>query len=244
MHHIIAKSFWLPKHGNTPAEYEDAFCPKNNNQTVDTLFRAAIADGATEASFSKQWANLLVQAYCRAKLNDDKKLIQHLPLLQKQWFAQITQKPLPWYAQEKLRRGAFSTLLGFTLHKNHYEAIAMGDSCLFHISGDKLENCLPLESSKQFNNCPPLLSSSVAYNESIAKHLICNKYNNWKSGDEFYLMTDALACWFLQAYEKKRKPWVKMRCLRQSQFVKWIAELRNTKALHNDDVTLLRIITK
>ena len=65
-----------------------------------------------------------------------------------------------------------------------------------------------------------------------------------QSGDEFYLMTDALACWFLQMYEKKRQPWRTMRLLKQSDFEQGIAKLRNTKALRNDDVTLLHIITQ
>ena len=243
--HIIAKSFWLPKHGNAPTEYEDAFCHKKLiNKNVNTIFRAAVADGATEASFSKVWANLLVQIYCQGKLNDEKQLIRNLPPLQKYWYAQIAKKPLPWYAQEKLQRGAFSTLLGFTLRENHYEFIAMGDSCLFHIRGDKLENCFPLEHSEQFNNRPFLLSSVAAPNEDIAQHIVYKQALPWQSGDEFYLMTDALACWFLQAYEKKRKPWIRMRSFKASHFETLIANLRNTKLLHNDDVTLLQIMTK
>ena len=240
--HIIVQSFWLPKHGNTQAEYEDAFCFKKPiNQNVDTFFRAAVADGATEASFSKEWANLLVQAYYQGELNDEKTLIQYLPQLQKQWSAEVTQKPLPWYAVEKLQRGAFSALFGLTLYENRYEIMAIGDSCLFHIRGDKLEYSFPITHSEQFNNRPLLLSSVAASNENIAQHIVYKQTLSWQKGDEFYLMTDALACWFLQMYEKKCQPWKEVRSLKQSDFEQWIQDLRETKALRNDDVTLLRI---
>ncbi|HDN27997.1 MAG TPA: hypothetical protein ENG03_13080 [Thioploca sp.] len=122
--------------------------------------------------------------------------------------------------------------------------MAIGDSCLFHIRGDKLENGFPIAHSEQFNNRPLLLSSVAAPNENIAQHLVYKQTLSLQRGDEFYLMTDALACWFLQMSEKKRQPWRTMRSLKQSDFEQWIAKLRNTKALRNDDVTLLQIITK
>ncbi|HID99185.1 MAG TPA: hypothetical protein EYP59_02705 [Thiotrichaceae bacterium] len=242
---IMTQSFKLPKQGNTLEEYEDAvFCSSWLKNPPTALFRAAVADGATEASFSKAWANLVVQAYCQGELNDEKTLIQHLPQLQKQWYAEVTQKPLPWYAVEKLQRGAFSALFGLTLYKNSYDIMAIGDSCLFHIREDKLENAFPIAHSEQFNNRPLLLSSVAAPNENIAQHIVYKQTLSLQRGDEFYLMTDALACWFLQLSEKKRQPWAEMRSLKPSHFEKWIANLRNTKALRNDDVTLLRIITQ
>ena len=241
---IMTQSFRLPKLGNTLEEYEDAVFHSSWLKNPPTaLFRAAVADGATEASFSKAWANLLVEAYCQGELNDEKTLIQHLPQLQKQWYAEVTQKPLPWYAVDKLQRGAFSALFGLTLYQNRYDIMAIGDSCLFHIRGDKLENAFPIAHSEQFNNRPLLLSSVAAPNENIAQHLVYKQTLSLQRGDEFYLMTDALACWFLQLYEKKRQPWRTMRLLKKSDFEQWIAKLRNTKALRNDDVTLLRIIT-
>jgi len=112
---IRTQSFRLPKQGNTLEEYEDAvFHSSWLENPPNGLFRAAVADGATEASFYKVWANLLVEAYCQGELNDEKTLIQHLPRLQKQWYAEVTQKPLPWYAVEKRQRGAFAALVGLT----------------------------------------------------------------------------------------------------------------------------------
>ncbi len=239
---IVAETFWLPKHGNTPAEYEDAFFQKKKfNQDVE-LFRTAIADGATETSFSKKWANLLVQKCC--VVNDKKQFIQDLPELQKQWYAEVNQKDMPWYALEKLYIGAYATMLSLEIQENTYKIIAIGDSCLFHIRGEQLENCFPLTHSEQFNDRPVLLSSYANNNEGIIENIIGKSGLKWKKGDEFYLMTDALACWFLEANEKKSRPWAKIRAIKPGNFKHFIAKLRSIKALRNDDVTLVRVITK
>ena len=239
--YVIAETFWLPKEGYTSAEYEDAYYSNylsNNNLIV---FHGAVADGATETSFAAQWAQILVRAYCEEPLNRDN-LINNLPALQQQWIAQVTTKPLPWYAEEKLRRGACSALVGLTLFQENQrgEALAIGDSCLFHISQDQLKNCFPLQHSQFFDNTPFLLSSNQSQNALLSEQ-ICQLEMRWQVGDEFYLMTDALASWFLQEYERKRKPWRQLRQLNQNQFPGWIIELRETSALKNDDVTLMRI---
>src|SRR5205814_2951628 len=49
-----ATAWWAPKSGNAANEYEDAYAVK-----PDSL-RFAVADGASETSFAKQWAELLV----------------------------------------------------------------------------------------------------------------------------------------------------------------------------------------
>ena len=239
---IVAETFWLPKQGNTSAEYEDAFFQKKKFNKDVKLFQTAIADGATETSFSKEWANLLVQNCC--VVNDKKQFIQDLPELQKQWYAKVKNNDMPWYAQEKFYLGAYSTMLSLKIEENTYNIMAIGDSCFFHLRGEQLENCFPLTHSEQFNDRPFLLSSYANNNEGTIENILEKSCLEWKTGDEFYLMTDALACWFLGATEKKSRPWEKIRALKQGNFKHFIEELRSTKALRNDDVTLIRLITK
>ena len=50
-----AHAFRLPKAGNSDADYEDAFAIGENC--------VAIADGATESSFARAWAEALVQGF-------------------------------------------------------------------------------------------------------------------------------------------------------------------------------------
>ncbi len=58
-------------------------------------------------------------------------------------------------------------------------------------------------------------------------------------------MTDAMACWFLKAYEHENFPWVIIRDLGEDgmHFKEWITQFRQEGQLRNDDVTLLRIDT-
>jgi hypothetical protein len=60
--HILAQAFWLPKAGNNIDEYEDAFWPRRQIDASAEAFSFAVADGATETSFSKLWAEMLVRA--------------------------------------------------------------------------------------------------------------------------------------------------------------------------------------
>ncbi len=242
--HIVAETFWLPKQGYQSSDYEDAYYPSSLvNQQLNT-FSCAVADGATESSFSDQWAQLLVKAYCESKLKIDS-FSHHLLSLQQQWLTQVTAQPLPWYAEEKLRQGAFAALVGLTLYQQPQvgKALAIGDSCLFQVRKEQLNKRFPMTHSQQFNNTPSLLSSNNLYNKHLAKYLYQIKMN-WQRGDEFYLMTDALAYWFLHNYEQQRHPWQALRQLTQHNFNEWIIQLRTTQQLGNDDVTVMRILLK
>ena len=66
----------------------------------------------------------------------------------------------------------------------------------------------------------------------------------WQSGDQFFLMTDALAAWFFKQYEQESRPWEVLRDLGYDDskpFEPWIAALRRNNEIRNDDVTLYRI---
>src|SRR5205809_470835 len=110
--HIVARSVCLPKAGNSIDEYEDACWPIEPLCIDVTDFRCAIADGATETSFADIWARLLTENYRHMNPAD---LIDILPGLQHIWLEQVSTKTLPWYAAEKVKDGAFSTLLGLTI---------------------------------------------------------------------------------------------------------------------------------
>src|SRR3954453_9104554 len=60
---VTVTSFALPKSGNTPEEYEDAFYPEWQGERVLDRIRIAVADGATEGSFSRVWARMLAESF-------------------------------------------------------------------------------------------------------------------------------------------------------------------------------------
>src|SRR2546422_7087812 len=110
--HLFAQGFFLPKAGNSHEEYEDAFWPQERIDLHTPAFRCAVADGATETSFSGLWAQMLVRAYCKGELSRKR---QDLSRLQRNWLKFVSGRPLPWYAEEKLRSGAFSSIVGLAL---------------------------------------------------------------------------------------------------------------------------------
>ena len=63
-------------------------------------------------------------------------------------------------------------------------------------------------------------------------------------GDRLYLMTDAMADWFLGEVHQERRPWAELDdCWRQGGVAlrRWVQSLRTGGQMRNDDVTVLRI---
>lgn len=236
---VLTQVRWSQKYGNAREEYEDAFCLKQSDQEA-SVFRLAVADGATEASFSREWAQALVHAYCAGQFTNDT-----LWQLQQKWQTEVSAKPLPWYAEEKLQMGAYSSLIGLTLHaplegkSGQWEALAIGDSCLFQIRNEQLDVKWPLANSAEFNNSPILLSTKPESNAGLSEQTLSGE---WGQEDLFYLMTDAMAQYYLQAIEQGGSPSTLIPNFGASQdFLTWVNELRNSGQMRNDDVTLMRI---
>lgn len=248
---IYSQSFSLPKFGSSEEEYEDAFWNQSTLLGSEQCYRFAVADGASEASFSGLWANMLVNTFGK-EYTQKSSILDALPELQHKWLKEVSGKSLPWYAEEKIRKGAFSSLLGLYIDDSNtitngcikWEALAIGDSCLFQIRDDDLIVCFPINQSENFNNSPLLLSSNSVSNDNLNQDLL-TLTGTCKTDDTFYLMTDALACWFLQSYESGKKPWKILRDLDTSDeekpFNELISDYRKSKLIRNDDVTLLRV---
>jgi hypothetical protein len=245
-----AKAFWLPKESSSEAEYEDAYFPRHTERRKGQRLRFAIADGATETSFSGLWARMLASKFVRRGINFMFTPGELRPL-QDNWQKSVSGKTLSWYAEEKLASGAYSTLLGLELtdtnsdneNKRTWRAMAFGDSCLVQVRGGEIIEAFPLKDSASFTSRPDLLSSlpGTEINQSGAA-LIADGI--WGCDDTFFLMTDALACWFFKEKEADRQPWNILRDLDtqgQTSFLAWVASLRSSGAMKNDDVTLVRI---
>lgn len=235
----------MPKFGCSDDEYEDAF--QCNQQ--EGLY--SIADGATEASFSKEWANLVVNAYCEGKFLTPRSFERNLNKIQAAWSDEISNRPLPWYAEEKVKSGAFCSFLGIKFKEPdplfHWVALVNGDCCLFHIRDDQLISAFPFQKPDDFNNHPTLLSSNPHNNLPITS-LVTIKRGVCRRGDTLFLMTDALACWFLRSAKRSQKVIQYLNKVDQDEhFTRLIHQERTDKDdnqfswMKNDDVTFLRI---
>lgn len=253
---VFLTQFWLPKDGNNNEEYEDAFSPETSGERNESILRFAVADGASEGMLSGIWARILVKMYCTSLSEDLTTFLNTTYNSWEKWKNNYLLRrekqggAMQWYEDSGLKDGEFSSLLGFTIRdsdKNgmgQWQTMAVGDSCLFQVRGEKLVVKFPIEHSSEFNNQPWLISSNPRKNKSLA-NTIREMKGDWCVDDSFYLMTDALASWFLKQHELEQAPWKILRDLdtldQLKPFNEWISELRISKKIRNDDVTLMRI---
>lgn len=233
-----------PKHGSSEEEYEDAFFPKCSREYSDLPFSCAIGDGATETSYSGLWANLLTEAF--AQYPSAEKLIQNLPAIRSAWKKQTTGKSLPWYAEQKLEKGAFATLLGLTVSHDenasalHWQAHAVGDSCLFHVTNDGIGAVFPINKAADLSSNPTLLCS-IQQEEENLEELFSTTQGKLEAGERIYLVTDAIAGWILRGLENNEKPFESIYQATRTEggFLALIEGWRDAKSIKNDDCTIL-----
>ncbi|SDW06297.1 hypothetical protein [Paenibacillus sp. CF384] len=249
---IDSDCYSLPKAGNHSHEYEDASHSSTHVQKETTVSRFAIADGASESSFADLWANLLTSGYCYGRI-DGLHIHKSVSPLSKAWLKKTSGKSLPWYAQEKLGSGAFATLAGITFRYAKdaetvaFDAIAIGDSCIFHVRGDTLIASFPLSNADDFSRRPVLISSNAANNDRL-KSSVHEWSGTAEAGDAFWLMTDALACWLLTHYMEDRGVIRRLQELDGHRAFDHLVHEERRRLyreghfyLRNDDVTFIRL---
>ena len=247
----LLDTFWAPKHGNSLEEYEDAFAPASGGELEGSRLRFAVADGATEAVFSRIWAELLVRGYRKGLITGRTHDTRNgLARLGRVWQRRVGGVPLPWYGEEKRRQGAFAALVGLEVSSDEpgdtgtWRSYAVGDCCLFHLRGDRLLGSFPVEDPEDFGSRPTLLCSNMNRNAG-ALDSAAIAWGEWAAGDVFCLASDALAAWLLGEHLSGDPPWRGACELgttgAEDEFAGWISHLRAERGLHNDDVTLLRI---
>ncbi len=248
------RSFWLPKSGNSPEEYEDASLvayPQRIGAYGRRTARAAVSDGASESAFAREWANVLVDAFVDRPpdvrgLTEDS-MSDWLVQAQETWRAGVPWDRIPWHGEAKARAGAFATLLGLTIaaksgrtRRLSWRAVAVGDSCLFVVSGDRLRLSFPLGNPAQFDNSPSLVCSNPDNAEDLWEN-VHRTGGECVAGDWFILASDALACWFLGRNAEGEKPWKTLLALDASGWAAWVEEQRRAGSMRNDDTTLVVI---
>jgi hypothetical protein len=168
----------------------------------------------------------------------------------RRWFAEVMSLELPWYAEIKRQEGAFATLLGLCVRPptpgrpGAWRADAVGDSCLLRVRNGRYLRAFPLKNSADFGNDPRLIGSRECVPPTPER-----SSGSLLPGDRLFLMTDALAQWFLHAHECGEKPWdpvalVLSAARPEAAFAQWIEDLRRRGVLRNDDVTLLAVAIK
>lgn len=237
---VTAQTF--PKDGIETRQFEDAFAFSDHS--------AAVADGASDAFEAGAWARLLVASYVHAAPTADG-FAAWLRAPARAWDAALDWDALPWYAEQKARDvGGLATFLGLRLGdaadgEARFEALAVGDACLFHLRGDAMERRFPVGATEGFGTTPALLSTLQDHNRRLLDAGALQRYAGaCRPGDRFLLATDALAEWLyavadLDDPELGFPDWPGVVDVLRHDFVRLIRTLRGADALRNDDVTLL-----
>ena len=245
-------TLWLPKAGNVPEEYEDAFrvvYPQRIGASARGSVRAAVADGASESAFAREWANELVDAFVTAppapRGPTEGSLDGWLPAARERWHASVPWDRLPWHGEAKARNGAFAALVAMTVRaasgnprRLSWQALAVGDSCLFVVRDGRLAVSFPVEDASAFDNTPHLVGSN-ADNPGHAWEAVHWLDGECAAGDLLVLASDAIAQWFLAAAAAGEKPWEAVASRDPSEWGDWVAAQRRAGLMRNDDVTLM-----
>lgn len=198
MPRIKVQQFRLHKADSTPRQCQDAI-----GVGADRL-RFCVADGATESFDAGRWARLLCKQWVcsRHPVLRPERVAHWLAAQSQRFTAYWRDRTLPWYGEEKARGGAFATFLGLTFNNDlngvSWQAIAIGDSCLIHLTANGLFSSFPIQDPAGFNFHPVLLPSSHGA-QAAAIEQIELRDGRADSGDVFLLVTDAMAAWYLNA---------------------------------------------
>jgi hypothetical protein len=224
----------LPKAGNAPSENEDA-------HATGGPARFAVADGASEGWASGPWAARLVAQFVSAP-PAPAAFDEWLRAARAGYAAPAPDGPLAWYAEEKQRDGAFATLLGLELRATAsgwaWKAVAVGDSCLFHLRGGALVAAVPLERAEQFGTRPALVPSAPGARCPEPEWFA----GRAEPGDLLLLATDAAAARALApggAAAVERAARLALDARSPDALRDWCARVRTAI---NDDVTVLAIL--
>jgi hypothetical protein len=243
---IQVHRFAFPKDGTSSRECEDAFAINWKSLVF------AIADGATESFDSRTWAQLLVRSWVRIippafDVDDFAPLIRDLGFrLRRKW----SRRTLPWYAEEKALQGSFAAFLGMQIscieNEISWRAMALGDCCLVHRVGERIEQTFPIVNADEFGNNPSLIPSN-ATTQIEALNLL--KYAEGKTvhGADFLMLSDAVGSWFLRRLQANDRSGLqqfdKLTGMDDSEgLAQFLLDIRKTGQLKNDDVTILRIV--
>jgi hypothetical protein len=235
---LVIRGFITHKENETYADCADFIGYNAKN------LRFAISDGVSISFFPELWSKILVKEF----LETDN-LQKMLTKAEKEWAAKVENivkgENISWYIKKKYknREYAAATFVGICIENGYWKSINIGDSFLLFIP----KNCknfqqiigFPNPSEYQFDNHPDYLAS--IHNIYRGKPLITSKEK--LSEGTFYLLTDAMAEWFINTlnYDIELAEITLKHIDTQEQFIETIDRKREQGELKNDDSSLLII---
>lgn len=201
-------------------------------QWEEASVRAAVADGATESVYAGVWADILTEQLVEADVASAAEFATAVDAGRSAWRDAVVDRAAdqPWYVSAKVEEGAFATALGMSVHDDgQWQAMAVGDCCLFHLRGGTADRVWPVNDPEAFGHRPALVSS-LPRQAAPTPEIIDG---TWTDEDVFLLATDAVAAWLLRAEPAAAVSWD------GDAFTRAVDNARSDGILRNDDATLL-----
>ena len=228
----------LPKSGFDSSECEDFIGVDEDN------CRFAVADGATEAFDARNWAQRLAETWVREGSALTPETFHDWVgreglALHSSW----SQMTLPWYAEEKARKGSFAAFVGVELDlmsdAPSWKAVALGDACLLHCRDGALVKSFPLSQSASFNSAPLLVASDPVFYKNSADSLVIES-GRCEPNDILFLVSDAAAAWYLERFEQNDFSDI-LRDNDEPDAAKFFENERQAGRIRNDDIAVIRL---
>ncbi len=243
---VVADVLWLPKDDEYLGEYQDACCLHPDGG------RFALADGASNSYDSQKWAAHLTQRFVQdaQELGDRASVIKWLSRRARQWQVDLPAEAT-WFHQDAARDGSFATLLGVALEREtganavglSWRAVALGDTCMFHVRRSTLVSAFPLSRVESFGVRPSLAPSDENLVRGISAD-IALVAGRLLPGEHLFLATDALAKWLISLTdERSSRAWRLLADIDSVLFAGLVRDLQSSGMMESDDVTLVRITT-
>ena len=209
---------------------------------------AAVADGATESVFARAWAKQLARGLVGRRATTADTFRDALSVWREAWQTTGDERTgeRPWYVEAKAEEGAFATVLGVSLHPDgRWQAVSIGDCCLFQVRADAIVRSWPFEEPNAFTNRPALVPSRS--DQTVPPPDTAS--GTWRPQDTFLLTTDAVAAWLLggnASVDPGTPPVAPAVAIQwdEDTFRTAVEAARAEGALRNDDATLLVIHVK
>jgi serine/threonine protein phosphatase PrpC len=249
-HHIQA--FSVPKVGHQERENEDAVAFDAREGWL------AVADGATEASYSREWAEILAESLTPATSRTARMLDSLFPQrrlgpvvadLQQKWHEMVPWERLEalgWLFVEKAQQGALATFLALRIVENQeWVAMGIGDCNLFVVDDQgKVRLSVPAQSAAEFGTSPSLVPSVPGPQVKQALDSLWRKTGKWKPRERMVVCTDAVAAYLLHTEQRGRSAIKSLIRVRSTEeFAEWVNEARMA-GMRNDDSTVAIVTLK
>jgi hypothetical protein len=221
---MTAGGVTIPREGSSNEENEDAMRWRADSD----IFVACVSDGATESVYSRAWAVAIAEGFVRDAPTDVDSFERCHGRWREEFRAGLPRGHQPWYVANRIDEGSYAAFVGIVMAEGILNVLAVGDCCLLR-EVDGVVRSWPIEEPDAFDSRPGLLGSEDDATEVLRTSLPV------RTGDRVILASDAAAEWLLRRG---------FGGLAIGSLPDQIQHARRSRALRNDDATILIVDTR